>query len=110
MDQIRSDKNMGLDAYSVPEIAAVIARNFKSRRLEINMPQEELARRSGVSYGSLKRFESKHEISMKNLIQLSIALNLSGDLLELFSERQYTRIDDVVQEAEAKYRKRARRR
>lgn len=109
MDHIISDKQHQLNAYCPSDIAASIARNFKSRRLEVNMPQEELARRSGVSYGSLKRFESKHEISLKNLIQLSIVLNISGDLLDLFTERQYESINDVVRESEASYRKRARR-
>ncbi len=109
MDHMIADKGAGLSAFNSPEIAATIARNFKTRRLEVNMPQEELARRSGVSYGSLKRFESKHEISLKNLIQLAIVLNLSDDLLKLFAERQYQSINEVVRESEATYRKRARR-
>ena len=109
MDHMIADKGAGLSAFNSREIAATIARNFKTRRLEVNMPQEELARRSGVSYGSLKRFESKREISLKNLIQLAIVLNLSDDLLKLFTERQYQSIDEVVRESEATYRKRARR-
>ena len=108
MDHIISDKNSVLKAYSPPEIAATIAGNFKSRRLELNITQQELARRSGVSYGSVKRFESKHEISLKSLIQLSMVLNLSDEFLLLFTERKYESIDDVFRESDARYRKRAR--
>jgi transcriptional regulator with XRE-family HTH domain len=95
----------GMEPDRLPEIATAVAGAFKSRRIEMNITQEELSRRSGVSFGSVKRFESKHEISMKHLIQLAVVLKLADRLLTVFTE-QLTKDDGVVQEPEPVYRRR----
>jgi len=95
----------GMEPDRLPEIATAVAVAFKSRRIEMNITQEELSRRSGVSFGSVKRFESKHEISMKHLIQLAVVLKLADRLLTVFTE-QLTKDDGVVQEPEPVYRRR----
>jgi len=41
---------------------------------ELNLTQAALASRSGVSLGTLKRFERYGEISLKNLLLLAVAL------------------------------------
>ena len=46
-----------------------IAERAKFRRLEQNLTQEGLALRSGVSLGSIKRFERSGEISLKSLME-----------------------------------------
>ena len=66
------------------EIRKGIAGRFQKVRLNQNMTQAQLAQRSGVSLESLRRFESKGEISLKNLVRLSIALNRAQDFDELF--------------------------
>ena len=66
------------------EIRKGIAGRFQRVRLNQNMTQVQLAERSGVSLGSLRRFESEGEISLKNLVRLSIALNRVQDFDELF--------------------------
>lgn len=48
------------------------------------MSQEQLAERSGVSLGSLRRFESKGEISLKSPVRLAISLNRAQDFDLLF--------------------------
>jgi len=96
----------GVQQDRLQEIAAELAGAFKSRRIEMNITQEELARRSGASYGSLKRFESKHEISMKHLIQLALVLELADRLLAVFTA-QLTEGEGVVQEPDAVYRRRS---
>ena len=50
------------------DIRVSIADRFKRIRLDQNVSQEQLAERSGVSLGSLRRFESKGEISLKSLV------------------------------------------
>ena len=40
---------------------------FKKRRKETKLSQKKLAEISGVSYGSIRRFESTGEISLKSL-------------------------------------------
>ena len=84
-----------------------IAINAKTRRLELNLTQEELAQKSGVSLGSVKRFESKHEISLKHLLLIAVVLNSTEDFKNLFLQKQYRSIDEVVVKKEMK-RKRAR--
>jgi transcriptional regulator with XRE-family HTH domain len=92
---------------SPPYLAHTIASHFKTKRMEINLSQEELARRSGVSLGSLKRFESLHQISLKNLLKLAVVLNSTGEFLSLFTSRHYAGISDIQKEKKAIIRKRA---
>lgn len=41
-----------------------IVDRVKLRRKELKLTQKELAKRSGVSYGSIRRFENSGEISL----------------------------------------------
>ncbi len=66
------------------DIRVSIADRFKRIRLDQNVSQEQLAERSGVSLGSLRRFESKGEISLKSLVRLAISLNRAKDFDLLF--------------------------
>lgn len=66
------------------DIRVSIADRFKRIRLDQNVSQEQLAERSGVSLGSLRRFESKGEISLKSLVRLAISLNRAQDFDLLF--------------------------
>ncbi len=66
------------------DIRVSIADRFKRIRLDQNVSQEQLAERSGVSLGSLRRFESKGEISLKSLVRLAISLNRAQDFDSLF--------------------------
>ena len=109
MDNIISDNGFVLNNLNPVYIAQSIAQKYKERRLELNIPQTELAQKSGVSYGSVKRFEKSAEISLKNLLMLAVVLNATEDFLALFSKKQYKNISEVVLESEAKTRKRARR-
>ena len=56
--------------------------------------QLEMADRSGVTYGSLKRFERTGKISLEGLWLLSIALGCDDQLDMLFSKPMLT-ADDV---------------
>ncbi len=107
MDKILSDKSF-LDDFNPQALAKNIAKNFKTRRLEVNITQEALALKSGVSLGSIKRFETKHEISLRNLILLAVALNVTQEFKSLFSKQQYQSIEELTQRTKNKSRKRAR--
>jgi len=80
------------------------AERVKSRRLEKNLTQEGLALRSGVSLGSLKRFERTGEISLKSLIYLALALNCLEDFDHLFEKD--LQITSLFHHKEKKPRKR----
>ncbi len=108
MDNILSNDQFVLDDFNPYSIAKGIAVRMKERRLELNMTQQTLALKSGVSLGTLKRFEHTGEISLKYLLMLAVTLNATEEFKYLFTTRQYTSIDQVLALKEAKKRKRGR--
>lgn len=88
-----------LDFVKTPrEIELEIAKKARQRRKEAKLTQEELARKSGVSLGSLKRFENKGKISMESLIKIAAALDYQEDFLNLFAQRKYRSIEEIINE------------
>jgi transcriptional regulator with XRE-family HTH domain len=71
---------------TVQEVQAGIAGRFKARRLAMNLTQNELAARSGVTFSSLKRFEREGLIAMDSLLNLALVLNCLDDFDELAVE------------------------
>ena len=56
------------------EINNEVASNVQKLRKRKKISQKELAERSGVSLGSIKRFEQTGEISLQSLTKIAIAL------------------------------------
>lgn len=108
MDNIINVNINFLDNVSPGSIARKIAENLRQRRLSLDLTQNALAKKSGVSLGSLKRFESLGEISLKNLLLLAICLNSTDEFLSLFEQRDYQSVDDVIRAKYVKTRKRGR--
>lgn len=65
--------------YSVSKLPSDLlvstARNVATLRKELKWTQQELAERSGVSYGSVKRFERFGKISFESLLKIAEVLN-----------------------------------
>ena len=78
------------------EIAKDLVKKIKQQRKKLKISQMQLAAKSGVSLGSIKRFESKYEISLNSFIKILIALNLEQDLENLFTQKSYNSIDEVI--------------
>lgn len=78
------------------DIAKEFVEKIKHKRKMLKISQVQLATKSGVSLGSIKRFESKHEISLNSLIKILIALNLEKDFENLFTQKNYNSIDEVI--------------
>ena len=78
------------------DIAKELVEKIKQHRKKLKISQAQLASKSGVSLGSIKRFESKYEISLNSFIKILIALNLEGDLENLFTQKNYNSIDEVI--------------
>lgn len=70
-----------------------LASRFKVYRKKAKLTQLELADRSGVSYGSIKRFERTGRISLESLWQLTMAVGCDGQLDLLFSAPPLTADD-----------------
>ena len=78
------------------DIAKELIEKIKQHRKKLKISQAQLAVKSGVSLGSIKRFESKYEISLNSFIKILIALNLEQDLENLFTQKNYNSIDEVI--------------
>ena len=78
------------------DIAHELVEKIKQHRKKLKISQAQLASKSGVSLGSIKRFESKYEISLNSFIKILIALNLEQDLENLFMQKNYNSIDEVI--------------
>lgn len=61
-----------------------ISQRFKKRRKEFGLSQKELSKQSGVSYGSIRRFETSGEISLQSLLKISSVIGLLEELNDLF--------------------------
>jgi transcriptional regulator with XRE-family HTH domain len=109
MDKILAYNNFIIDAFNPVTLAEGIAGRLKRRRLELNLTRKALAEKSGVSQGSLKRFEDSHEISLKHLLLLAVVLDSTEEFENLFSKKQYSTIDEALNAAVSKNRKRGRR-
>ena len=70
-------------------------RNIRKRR---SISQKKLADMSGVSYGSIKRFEATGQISLLSLTKIAIALDIADDLRSIFAQIPYRTIEEVINE------------
>lgn len=94
------------------EILLEIAGRFKARRLAMNLSQEGLAARSGVSWSSLKRFERTGLIALDSLLRIALVLDCLSDFDKLASGSspvgENKTLDDILSEPQPKTRKKGR--
>ncbi len=64
-----------------------LAARVRASRLSQNITQAELAERSGVSLGSVRRFEATGEISLRSLLALALVLGELKEFSSLFPSR-----------------------
>ena len=81
------------------EINLALAKRVQEIRKRRSLSQEQLAAVSGVSFGSIKRFENTGEISLKSLTKIAVSLGCTDEITGLFSEIPYRNINEVVKEA-----------
>ncbi len=85
-----------LDIKTPKEIQMEIAKNVRKKRKELKLTQEEFAKKSGVSFGSIKRFENTGEISLFSLVKIAIVLDCENELMELFKKKEYSSIEEII--------------
>ncbi len=81
------------------EINKNLAQRVKKIRKRRKITQVQLAERSNVSYGALKKFEQTGEISLLSLTKISLELGIADDIKELFTQVPYRDIQEVINEA-----------
>ena len=75
---------------------ALRVRKIRKRR---KISQQKLADLSGVSYGSIKRFETSGQISLLALTKIVMALDMADELRNIFSQVPYRNIQEVINES-----------
>ena len=74
---------------------AMRVRNIRKRR---SISQQKLSDISGVSYGSVNRFETTGQISLLALTKIAIALDIADELRNIFTQVPYRNIEEVINE------------
>ena len=99
---------LAINIHTVPEMQTGIAARFKAHRLKQNLTQSELAERSGVPLGSLKRFEQTGQTSLEALLRMAQAMQLLDEFEQLAAVKAQEAIakslDDLLKETKARQR------
>ena len=80
------------------ELDQKLAQRVRKIRKRRSITQEKLASISGVSYGSIERFETTGQISLLSLTKIAIALDLADELRNIFTQVPYKDIQEVINE------------
>ena len=86
---------MKFELKTTVEVAQTLAGRVKKLRLQKKRKRSTLAERSGVSEGSLRRFEQINKISLENFLKLLSALGRLDEMDELLQPPTIKSIDDL---------------
>ena len=78
------------------DIARELADNFRKRRIEKNLTRDQIAELAGVAVSNIVRFEQKGLISLKNLIDIAMAIGHSSELKSLFAQPKYSTMEELT--------------
>jgi transcriptional regulator with XRE-family HTH domain len=78
------------------DISMKIAENMRTLRKDRKLSMEKLAEVSGVSYGSIRRFESTGEIALTALLKIAAVLDCTDDFTNLFTKRTPQSIQEII--------------
>lgn len=87
-----------LDVKTPNEIDREIAGRIRQLRKRRNLSQKRLSEKSGVSLGSVKRFEQSGEISLRSLTKIAMALRIDEELKALFADVPPESIEEILNE------------
>lgn len=80
------------------EMDLALAQRIRRIRKRRSISQEKLSRMSGVSFGSVKRFENTGKISLLSLTKLAVALGCGDEIRNMFTQVSYRNIEEVISE------------
>ena len=75
------------------EVSKEIAKRHRTIRNQLKISQKEMAERSGVSLGSLKRFENTGKISLESFLKLMHLLGRLSDFDNILTVKED--LDDI---------------
>jgi transcriptional regulator with XRE-family HTH domain len=100
---------MDIDTITNTSTDAVIndlAERVKARRLEKDLTQKAFAARAGIGYDAYRKFETTGDITLRNLVRCALVLDDLEGFNDLFSTKQYTSLDALIESKRAKTKKR----
>ena len=87
---------LNINIHPPSSIMELLREKYKQKRLSLNLTQRCLAIRSGVSLGSIKRFESSRKISLESLLKVSLVLECLDDFNNI-ANIKIQKIDSIEQ-------------
>jgi transcriptional regulator with XRE-family HTH domain len=93
---------------STSKAQQIIATNLQTLRVQRGLTQEGLAKRSGVSLATLRKFEQKGALSLESFLKISMVLGNLDRLIEATkpAEENFSSIEDVLKGNNSENRKR----
>ncbi|MBO6054686.1 MAG: helix-turn-helix transcriptional regulator [Oscillospiraceae bacterium] len=78
------------------EMALSAAERFRAVRRAKKITLKEVTQRSGVPYSTIRRFESKGEISFLAFVKITSAIGEDAEITSLFTKRVPQSIEEVI--------------
>jgi transcriptional regulator with XRE-family HTH domain len=69
------------------EICQEIGKRLRTNRMQLNLTQAEVAKRAGVSKGTVSNIESRGQGTLESLVRVLQALGLTQELQPLFQQK-----------------------
>ena len=101
-----TDNILSLIGRTPDEMMRLISQRVKERRLEKNLSQMTLASRAGLTLASYRRFETIGEISLRSLVMIALALDMTAEFETLFTSLTYQSINQLLNLEHNRKRKR----
>lgn len=95
---------------TVPKAQKKLAGFARAKRLQMNLTQSDLAKRSGVALPTLRKFEQKGTISLESYLKLQMILGNLEQIIKTLEPafEEFSSIDDILDDGK-QARQRARR-
>ena len=87
---------MNNDFKTPGELGRLIAQNVRERRKARKLSMKRLSEMTGVSHGSIKRFESSGMISLTSLLKIAIVLDCADEFEQLFARAMPASIQEIL--------------
>lgn len=71
-----------------------LVERVKKKRKQMKLSQKQLSQKSGVTYASIRRFETTGEISLSSLLKIAHALDSLKDFENIFKGQAITSLKD----------------
>ncbi len=91
--------NIMILLFTLSKAQETIAANMRNRRLATGLTQQGLAKRSGVSLATLRKFEQKGVISLESFLKLTMVLDALDGVVKATEPPAptYSSIDEVLE-------------